>query len=243
MLWRKEQDEETLGKPLISDNAMLGMYTTLQRLRTPGPSPHLNQRRPSQTSRAGHELGVVLAAALWQLHRRDTLLVEKRHASSRRIAEAMQAAGELKSALHVLPGASEECAAFAAGMGLQQPRSGRAAATSRPVVVALLSEFSALKGVLQLVGENALPVLLVTLAAPETRTEAQRRLLSTTVPIMPVDAADTVALCRVLQECLLRARNGWGGAVIQALRLPDAQDPLLLMEGHLRKRGLQTPST
>ena len=90
-------------------------------------------------------------------------------------------------------------------------------------------------------GERELSLLLVVQAKPETRADAQRRLLGTKVPIMPVDATDAVAVCRVTQECMLRARNGWGGAVIHALRLPSPAEPLAQIESHMQARGILPP--
>ena len=54
---------------------------------------------------------------------------------------------------------------------------------------------------------------------------------------MPVDATDSIAVCRVTQESMLRARNGWGGTVIHAVRLPSPADPLQQIESHMRARG------
>ena len=217
---------------------MLGMYGTMQLVRTVKRSADFNAGLPrSERFYLRGQPESLYGAILSQLHRRDTLLVEGADRLLEHAAEAVSSA-EARAVCHRLPGTSVECAAVSAGMALQQQGGMRRQATPRPVVLTLLRDFPAMAGVLQLVQEHDLSVLLVVQGAPETRAGAQRRLLGTKVPVMPVDAADAVALCRVLQECLLRARNGWGGAVIHALRLPDAGDAIALLEAHLRKRRL-----
>ncbi|MEK6398266.1 MAG: hypothetical protein V4734_09290, partial [Terriglobus sp.] len=72
----------------------------------------------------------------------------------------------------------------------------------------------------------------------EPRALAEKRMKSTKVPILPVDAGDAVAVCRVMQESLLRARNGWGGAVIHAITMPGENDAVAGMEERLRARGI-----
>jgi hypothetical protein len=47
-----------------------------------------------------------------------------------------------------------------------------------------------------------------------------------------------VAVCRVMQESLLRARNGWGGAVIHAIAMPGEADAIAGMEERMRMRAL-----
>jgi dehydrogenase E1 component len=56
------------------------------------------------------------------------------------------------------------------------------------------------------------------------------------VPAITVDGSDVVAVYRVMQESIRRARQGHGPTVIEA-RLGDV-DPLLFMESYLRTRNL-----
>ena len=114
-------------------------------------------------------------------------------------------------------------------------------AVPQPVVIAAVRELPALTAFLQLVQDSELSVLLVVQAEPEARADSQRRLLGTKVPIMTVDGTDAIAVCRVTQETILRARNGWGGAVIHAVRLPSPADPLEQIESHMRARGILAP--
>ena len=56
-------------------------------------------------------------------------------------------------------------------------------------------------------------------------------------PGIVVDGADVVAVWRVAQESLHRARNGAGPTLIDC-RMESGQDPLAHMERYLRKRNL-----
>ncbi len=227
-----------MGKPLISDAVMRGMYRTMQYLRAakldPATASALSRR---ERSRVPAQPESVYAALLGQLHRRDTLLIEGNAALVQAVVDKAMPESKARPAIRATPGTSHECAAYAAGIALQQTNI-RKSTTPRPVVIASLNEFPAMPGVLQLIEQHGLSVLLIVQGESQARADAQRLAASTKVPIMPVDAVDAVAVCRVLQECLLRARNGWGGAVVHALRLPDAGDSIALLEAHLRKRNL-----
>jgi hypothetical protein len=227
-----------LGKPLISDAAMRGMHDTMQRIRT--AKRHATAAQvisKSERTAFQAEPESLLAALLSQAHRRDTLLTQGNFPSAEIALDVFFPDRTHGLHVHVCPGSTEECAAVAAGMALKQADSMRSA-TPRPVVIALLREFPALTGVLQLMQDRELSLILVVQAEPETRADAQRRLLGTKVPIMPVDATDAVAVCRVTQESMLRARSGWGSTVIHALRLPSPADPLQQIESHMRARGI-----
>ena len=71
------------------------------------------------------------------------------------------------------------------------------------------------------------------------------------LPVIPVDGEDAVAVYRVMQECLLRARLGEGPAVIWGILTPLAKgaklsrsaQPIARMEKYLTVRGLLRPKT
>ena len=71
------------------------------------------------------------------------------------------------------------------------------------------------RSVLRLAVEHALPLVLVVL--PERDGEPLRLPGIPGLPVIPVDAADALALCRVLGESCLRARNGDGPALVHAV--------------------------
>ena len=234
-----------MGKPLISDIAMRGMYRSMQHLAAEQRSAQFALHLPRALRGVLLRDPIAVPAALFsQLHRRDTVLTEGDNPLVQTAQDTWFAhAGA--PAVHATHGSAEACAAIAAGMALRiADRAARqhgdtsAGQSALPVVVALLRSFPPLSPVLQLLQQHDLALLLVVGGESDSRADAQRRTQSTTVPILSVDRADAVALCRVLQECLLRARNGWGGAVIHATQLPLLQDPLLLMRQHLEKRSL-----
>jgi len=71
------------------------------------------------------------------------------------------------------------------------------------------------------------------------------------LPVLPVDGEDAVAVYRVMQECLLRARLGEGPAVIWGILTPQSKgaklgrsaQPIARMEKYLAVRGLLGPKT
>ena len=225
-----------MGQPLISDAVLRGMYTSAKRLRSAAAVRGFAADLPqAQRTALVRQPVAVLAALLSQLHRRDTVLVPGD-------ARLLQLATEVwfpqgnGPTLHALQCGEEECAAVATGMALRIADWARPAAGTEP---ALLNGLPSLPTLLRLVQERDLALLLFAGGAMEPRAKAQQRLLPNGVPVLPVDCADAVAVCRVTQECLLRARNGWGGAVIHAAALPGSVDPLDLLAQHLAKRGLQ----
>jgi pyruvate dehydrogenase E1 component alpha subunit len=56
------------------------------------------------------------------------------------------------------------------------------------------------------------------------------------LPAITVDGDDAVAVYRVMQECMRRARQGHGPAVLECIT--GNTDPLRFMEGYLKKRNL-----
>lgn len=91
---------------------------------------------------------------------------------------------------------------------------------------------------------GALPLVLVVLpgrgtAAVDLAAIARRvAKKSTMVPVIPVDAGDVVAIYRVSQETLVRARADGGVALIECV---DCRaDPVVVLGGQLVKKGICT---
>ena len=102
--------------------------------------------------------------------------------------------------------------------------------------------------VLGLAGEAELPVIFVVLPGSEAKRQGRLsdRAQGWGVPGMPVDAADAVALYRVMQESVLRARGGDGPALLECVRWrPAGQersvDAIEAMRRLLALRGLSVP--
>jgi hypothetical protein len=60
------------------------------------------------------------------------------------------------------------------------------------------------------------------------------------VPGIAVDGLDAVALYRVAQESLGRARAGGGAALVEAVRLPQTGDAVDGLAGYMTRRGVAT---
>ncbi len=109
---------------------------------------------------------------------------------------------------------------------------------------------AAWKQLLGIAGRADLPLVLMLLPAVSAASRKQSqgilsdRAQTWGVPGMPVDAADSIALYRVMQESALRARSGDGPALIECIswspadtstQPPDAFD---VLRAQLRTRGL-----
>ena len=124
---------------------------------------------------------------------------------------------------------------MAAGYALAQSHSTRPG-DHAPLTLAMIGARTPLSEALHLAGQHLLPLLVVVrdepgkprppLAAPPN------------VEIVPVDAEDAVAVCRVMQESTLRARNRWGAVVLRAVTLPGSTDPIVAFQAHLERRGI-----
>jgi hypothetical protein len=221
-----------MGKPLISDAAMRGMFATMQQLRVTKQEVRGLSRAAKAVLQSESE--AMPAAVLSQLNRRDTLVMEGKQPLFETARQAWFADESAAPPLVTCSGSSEECAAVAAGIAIKQSRGG----TQKPVVIAVLRTFPALTGVLKLIEEHTLSLLVIVQGEAESRTDSNHRAAATKVPILGVDDQDAVAVCRVMQESMLRARHGWGGAVIHATQLPGAPDGLEGMRQRMERRGL-----
>ncbi|GAA3763298.1 thiamine pyrophosphate-dependent enzyme [Terriglobus aquaticus] len=218
-----------MGKPLISDAQMLAMHATMLQLRQAAP-------RRSAAAAPGAWPIALLAATLLQL-RSDDLLVT---AGDLPLAETALRSGQ-QSSFHpdLLPFslacAPDAAAAVAAGYALAQSHTTRPG-DHAPLTMAMLGPGTPRADALQLAGQHLLPLLLV------VRDEPGKPRPPITAPphveVVPVDAEDAVAVCRVMQESTLRARNRWGSVVLRAVTLPDSADPIAALEAHLERRGI-----
>lgn len=93
---------------------------------------------------------------------------------------------------------------------------------------------------LEFCAKHHLPVVFVLAHAIEKENERAgdlRKDAQNPVPTIIVDGNDAVAVSRVAEESIRRAREGLGSSVIQCLFEPK-RDPLLFMEGYLKQRTL-----
>ena len=218
-----------MGKPLISDAQMLAMHETMLQLQKAVPKRSGHAAQPAWPV-------AVLAAALMQLRTEDVLVTE----GEQPLAEATLRQAQ-HSSFHpdLLPfriaASAETAPALAASYAFAQANQARPG-DHAPLTLALLSTQAPLSEVMHLAGQSMLPLLLI------VREEPGRPRLPMTAPpnveIVPVDAEDAIAVCRVMQESTMRARNRWGSVVLRAITLPNTADPVVSLEAHLRRRSL-----
>jgi pyruvate dehydrogenase E1 component alpha subunit len=67
---------------------------------------------------------------------------------------------------------------------------------------------------------------------------ATRLARRTKLPVISVDGEDAVAIYRVMQECVLRARLGLGPAVIWGVMGAETKSPVVRLRGYMRVRGI-----
>ncbi len=231
-----------MSKPLISHAQLRSIHALAQ---------HLTAEKRTLATR--HDLGrtqrtaitrypvALLAATLFQLRPGDALVTQYTNpllGPALAFAAPVSRPGTRSVQVHTTDQSAPATALLAAGLALHQ-RSIARALGERSITLAILDEDGDLSECLQLAYEHLLPMVLLQrcdLAAAATRS---RRPL---VPSIPVDDTDAVAVCRVLQESLIRARHGWSSVLIQAVHPPAPVDPVVLLQQHLKRRQIE-PST
>jgi hypothetical protein len=103
---------------------------------------------------------------------------------------------------------------------------------------------------------NSFPLILACAAtyAPQPRASTKSSLTwesisklgaSLQLPVVPVDGEDAVAVYRVMQESILRARTGGGPAILWAMLKPNplsrSQRPIARLEAYLKARNINLP--
>ncbi len=152
------------------------------------------------------------------------------------------AAGEIRQALR---GMADEKATFAGSAGerllcaVGQAMALRAQGEKRVVVAYVRAgEVKAAEWRrVFAVAAGDLPLVIVCLPGAGKGVDLDR-LAGVEVPVIPVDAGDVVALYRVAQESVGRARAEGGVVVIECVAM--GVDPLKLMGGQLVKKGICT---
>jgi hypothetical protein len=118
------------------------------------------------------------------------------------------------------------------------------AASAKGVVVACAGAAdltpSEWKHFLTVAAEGALPLIAVVTpdAKPVDISAVVKRMGVNTIPVIPVDAADAVALYRVAQETLVRARADGGIAVIECIDC--GSDPIAILGRQLVQKKICT---
>jgi hypothetical protein len=120
---------------------------------------------------------------------------------------------------------------------------GMAMATSKPAVVVAFTAADELapaewKRLLTVAMEGALPLVIVATPGQTDLSGIVKRMGAKSIPVIPVDAGDVVAIYRVMQETLVRARADGGVVVVECV---DCKvDPVQLMGSQLVKKKICT---
>ena len=89
----------------------------------------------------------------------------------------------------------------------------------------------------QFAGLRKLGIVYLICTAADTNHDLRGRALTFQVPGITVDGNDVVAVYRVAEESVRRAREGHGPTLIEC-KIDPARDPLAFMEDYLRKRDM-----
>lgn len=89
----------------------------------------------------------------------------------------------------------------------------------------------------QFAGTRKLGIVYLICTAADSSHDLRGRALSFHVPGITVDGNDVVAVYRVAEESVRRAREGHGPTLIDC-KIDPARDPLTFMEDYLRKRNM-----
>jgi hypothetical protein len=157
--------------------------------------------------------------------------------------ELKRVARRLKeSTAEVFPGGAYERVLCAAGAGMALKA---AAAQGVALAYAGLEELSAAewKRLLGVMGQEGLPLVFMVLPGEskvdlETLAAKAAGSGDAAVPVIPVDAGDAVAVYRVAQEAMVRARAGGGAAVILGVKC--GTDAVRLLGTQLARKGICT---
>lgn len=119
------------------------------------------------------------------------------------------------------------------------------------VVLALADDAGTLPGfwheAVSFAGAHLLPIVFVICTSPH-QPALREEALTFGLPGITVDGYDVVAVFRVAQESIRRARQGHGPTLIECKMLPPESnrggsgDPVAFMEAYLAKRKLWTPA-
>ena len=224
--------------PLISDQRLRQLYVTLLRCRllrqrsrvTPAP---LVAREAIVTGTVTHLMdGDTIAPAAG-----DRLAALAQGHSLRAIFAGKPLPG-------VLPEVSTADARFAVATGYamaQQDKKHVVLAFSGPGVTSL----DTLRPALTLAAQQKLSVLFVIETAAYAEVSSPRHTDPIGIYGIPVDGNDVVAIYRVAQEAITRARRGLGPTLIDCKPWPHegAVDPVRKLEQALERRGLRNLKT
>ena len=242
----KHQDQ-IWENPLVPHALMRRMYEGMVKLRALEPT--VARRRTGERAMRGEE--AVRASSLLSLEAGDLVsdvpgsaVEARRKTAGRAGVREVLAPGTLL--LPAVDDALERLMLAVGAAGALRAQDGRRVVLAYVDADALSP--AKWRQVLGAAGRAELPIVFVLLPGKMTAKQGavSDRAQGWGVPGMPVDAADAVALYRVMQESVLRARGGDGPALIECVRWQlagsagEPVDGVAAMRQVLRRRGLLT---
>lgn len=218
------------GAPLISDAKLAGLHAVM--LRATGKASAGKSAAPGATGSASAKIKfpAVFAALLADLTPHDRVTAD---------IPLDLAPFTHGKPLEVSP---EVATSLALGMAQHQPGS---------LVIAFIRpnrlDVANFRKTLHLAAEHHTPILYVLLpaSAAPSATDWSARAILENVPCIPVDAHDAVALYRVAQETMQRARIQGGPTLIDCKQVKITRgdsNSVARMEAHLRRKGILPPA-
>lgn len=216
------------GAPLISDAKLINMHAALLRATGAAPQARNAAARATNASAAAAKVKfpAVYAALLADLAPHDHITAD----IPLNLTPFVQG-----TPLEVSP---DVATGLALGLSYHQPGS---------LVIAFTRvnrlEKESFRQTLRLAAQHHAPILYVLLPAPAAPSafDWSARAILENVPCIPVDAHDAVALYRVAQETIQRARIQGGPSLIDCKQVQLARgdtNSVTRMEAHLRRKGL-----
>jgi pyruvate dehydrogenase E1 component alpha subunit len=220
--------------PLISNDRLQHLYVTLLRTRL------LRTRNRLAGPAASVAREAIVTGTVTHLEDSDTVMpvVGDRLAALARGHRLKRVLGAAPLA-GVLSGAPTAEARFAIATGYAMARQG-----ARHVVLAFsgagVTSLDGLGASLAYAAKHKLGVIFVIESAPDDDLGSARYTDSLGLYGIPVDGNDVVAIYRVAQEAILRARRGGGPTLIDCKPWPldGTPDPIRRLEQALERRGL-----
>lgn len=221
------------GAPLITDRKLLDLHAALLRATGQAALKRTEAPRPAKTPAppANVKFPAVYASLLADLAPQDRITAD---------IPIQLAPFALGAPLQVSP---DLATGLALGLANHKPGS---------LVIAFTRanhlQPDSFRQTLRAAAQNHAPILYVLLPPPPAAASfnwSEHAILEN-VPCIPVDAHDAVALYRVAQETILRARNHGGPSLIDCKQVQLARgdsNPVARMEAHLRRKALVPAAT
>lgn len=229
-------DHAATSHPLISDHQLRRMYVTLLRTRL------LARRNRAKGMAALVAREAIVTGTVAHLQEGDVVMpVPGDRLAALALGHALRQVLTTTSVPGVLSSASTPAARFAIATGYalaHQDKSRIVLAFSGPGITSL----DTLQPALAYAAQHKLGIVFVIETAANADVSSARHTEPLGLYGIPVDGNDVIAIYRVAQEAIHRARRGVGPTLIDCKPWPlgNASDPVRRLEEALERRGLPT---